>query len=76
MVSSFFWDAMERVMHVQFTLVQQEDVAVTFTEPTSGRARHELARLPGVAVVADRVYDAVARRRHRLGAADRSCDLR
>ena len=41
-----------------------------------GRLLAWLARLPGVAVVAERVYDAVARRRHRLGAADRSCDLR
>lgn len=48
MVSSFFWDSIQHVMHVQFQLVQQEDVAVTFLEPTSGRARHELARLPGV----------------------------
>jgi putative ABC transport system permease protein len=48
MVSSFFWDAIQHVMHVQFQLVQQEDIAVTFLEPTSGRARHELARLPGV----------------------------
>lgn len=48
MVSSFFWDSIQHVMHVQFQLVQQEDIAVTFLEPTSGRARHELAALPGV----------------------------
>lgn len=48
MVSSFFWDSIQHVMHVQFQLVQQEDIAVTFVEATSGRARHELARLPGV----------------------------
>lgn len=41
-----------------------------------GRALGWLARLPGVAVVADRVYDAVARRRHRLGAAAGNCEVR
>lgn len=49
MVSSFFWDSMQKVMFVQFRLVQQEDIAVTFLEPTSWRAKHELARVAGVA---------------------------
>lgn len=49
MVSSFFWDSMQHVIHVQFRVVQQDDVTVTFTEPTSWRAKHELASLPGVA---------------------------
>ncbi len=48
MVSSFFWDSMQQVMFVQFRLVQQDDLSVTFLDPTSWRARHELARLPGV----------------------------
>ena len=48
MVSSFFWDSIQQVIHVQFRQVQREDVTVTFVEPTSRRARHELARLPGV----------------------------
>jgi len=41
-----------------------------------GRLLGWLARLPGVAAVADRVYDAVARRRHRLAPAAGGCDLR
>src|SRR5690606_38402309 len=48
MVSSFFWDSMQQVMFVQFRLVQQDDVSVTFLDPTSWRAKHELARVPGV----------------------------
>jgi hypothetical protein len=41
-----------------------------------GRPLGWLARLPGVAVVADRVYDAAARRRHRLGSAGGNGDPR
>ncbi len=41
-----------------------------------GRPLGWLAGIPGVATVADRVYDAVARRRHRLGAAGGNCELR
>ena len=41
-----------------------------------GRPLGWLARLPGVAVVADRVYGAVARRRHRWGPGGGGCDLR
>lgn len=48
MVSSFFWDSMQQVIFVQFRLVQREDVSVTFLDPTSWRAKHELARIPGV----------------------------
>jgi predicted DCC family thiol-disulfide oxidoreductase YuxK len=40
-----------------------------------GRALAWLARLPGVAWLADRSYRAVARKRHRLGGAD-ACDAR
>lgn len=48
MVSSFFWDSMQKVIFVQFRLAQREDVTVTFSEPTSWRAKHELAALRGV----------------------------
>lgn len=48
MVSSFFWDSMQQVMFVQFRLVQQDDVTVSFLDPTGRRAKYELARLPGV----------------------------
>lgn len=66
MVSSFFWDSMQKVMFVQFRLVQQEDIAVTFLEPTSWRAKHELARLPGVTrAEAYRAVPVRMRREHR-----------
>jgi putative ABC transport system permease protein len=48
MVSSLFWDSIQEVIFVQFRQVQRDDITVSFVEPTSGRARHELARLPGV----------------------------
>lgn len=41
-----------------------------------GRPLGWLARIPGVAVVADRVYDVVARHRHRLGPAGGNGGLR
>lgn len=47
-VAFFFGDAMEYMMRVQFNWIQREDVAVTFVEPTSRGALHELQSLPGV----------------------------
>ncbi len=44
----FFVDAFEFVMRVQYGLAQRENLTVTFTEPTSTRALHELSALPGV----------------------------
>jgi putative ABC transport system permease protein len=41
-------DAVERLVSVQFHAIQREDVTVVFQEPRPGRARHELAQLPGV----------------------------
>ena len=46
-----FLDAMELVADLQFTLVQRQDVTVSFVEPVSSRARHEIASLPGVLTV-------------------------
>ncbi len=43
-----FLDAMELVGDLQFSLVQRQDVTVSFVEPVSSRARHEIASLPGV----------------------------
>jgi putative ABC transport system permease protein len=48
MVGSFFKDAVDFMVMVQFGLSQREDLAVTFVEPTSRRALYELQRLPGV----------------------------
>lgn len=41
-------DCMDLLKEMQFSLVQRQDVTVTFVEPASERALHELARLPGV----------------------------
>lgn len=44
-------DAVEVLMNEQFLVMMRQDVTVTFTEPTSEKVLHELARLPGVAYV-------------------------
>jgi putative ABC transport system permease protein len=44
----FGLDAMNYMMHVQFGVVQRDDVTVIFTEPESAGVRHEIERLPGV----------------------------
>ena len=44
----FGLDAMNYMLHVQFEVVQRDDVTVIFTEPESAGVRHELERLPGV----------------------------
>jgi len=48
MAGTFFGDAVDFMVDVQFNLSGREDLTVTFTEPTSARARHELTSLPGV----------------------------
>jgi putative ABC transport system permease protein len=50
-VGLFFVDAIEDLLRTQFEVMQRQDVTVTFVEPASGAARHELARLPGVMAV-------------------------
>ena len=47
-VGLFFIDAMDELMWVQFNVVQRQDVTVTFVEPASASALHEIRRLPGV----------------------------
>lgn len=47
----FFLDAIAEVMRVQFTVVQRQDVTVSFVEPRSSRALYELQRLDGVLAV-------------------------
>ncbi|HEY6552832.1 MAG TPA: ABC transporter permease [Vicinamibacteria bacterium] len=43
-----FIDVMERLAEFQFTQVQRQDVTVSFVEPRSSGALHEIAGLPGV----------------------------
>jgi putative ABC transport system permease protein len=47
-VGFYFFDAVERVVAVQFGFVFREDATVTFNEPSPACARFELERLPGV----------------------------
>lgn len=48
MTGASFNDAATHLIFVQFNLLQREDMAVTFTDPTSREALFELAALPGV----------------------------
>jgi putative ABC transport system permease protein len=50
-LGNFTEDTVDHVMHFQFQRVQRQDVTVTFVEPVTGRARHDLAHLPGVIAV-------------------------
>lgn len=47
-VGLFFLDAMDALKEMQFSYVQRQDVTVTFVEPVSPAALHEIAALPGV----------------------------
>ena len=44
----FFVDSFNYVLRVQYGIAQREDLTVSFVEPTSTRAVHEIAALPGV----------------------------
>jgi putative ABC transport system permease protein len=49
LIAGTFWsDALEWFMDVQFGQVQRAQVNVGFAEPVEATVRHELARLPGV----------------------------
>ena len=50
-LGNFTEDTVDHVMNFQFERVQRQDVTVTFVEPVTGRARHDLAHLPGVIAV-------------------------
>ena len=66
MVGLVFMDAMDRLIATQFWVVERQDVTVTFVEPRSAEARHELERLPGViAVEPQRMVAARIRSGHR-----------
>ena len=45
------WDAVNRLMELQFERIQREDVTVAFIEPRAARAARELGSLRGVMVV-------------------------
>jgi putative ABC transport system permease protein len=47
-VGTFFIDSIDVLIDVQFNEMQRQDLTVSFVEPASGRAIHEIARLPGV----------------------------
>lgn len=48
-ILGMFWsDAIDHLMHVQFSLIQKEDASITFVKPLPNRALHELQSLPGV----------------------------
>lgn len=48
MLGTFFTDAMDEMVEIEFGLAQREDLAVSFYDPTSLRAVDELRALPGV----------------------------
>lgn len=58
----FFFDAIDRIVKVQFDLVQREDVEVSFNEPRPARAEYDLASMPGVTLVEP--YRVVAAKLH------------
>lgn len=47
-VGFYFFDAVNRIIDVQFYYSTREDAEITFTQPLSGDARFELESLPGV----------------------------
>ncbi|MBI2835189.1 MAG: FtsX-like permease family protein [Acidobacteria bacterium] len=47
-VGTFFIDAIDVLMDVQFQAAQRQDMTVAFVEPVSGSAIYEVSRLPGV----------------------------
>lgn len=47
-VGMFMFDGIDYMMDLQFRVAQREDLSVTFNEPRSAAARHDLAHLPGV----------------------------
>jgi putative ABC transport system permease protein len=51
MVGNYQKGAIDFMVDVQFRQAAREDLALSFIEPTSGRALHELAALPGVTQV-------------------------
>ncbi len=62
-----YYDAIARVIEVQFYAVMRQDVTVTLNEPGAARTRYDLAHLPGVMKVeAFRGVPARLRHGHRM----------
>lgn len=47
-IGQFFYDSMDEMIRIQFDSSQLEDANITFTEPLSSKAGHEVAGLPAV----------------------------
>lgn len=47
-LGSYVRDSLDFIIEAQFQMAQRQDVTVTFVEPRSSTARHELHHLPGV----------------------------
>ena len=47
-VGTFFKDAIDFMVDIEFGLAQRQDLTVSFIEPTSYRAYYDLQRIPGV----------------------------
>ena len=47
-VGTFFKDAIDFMIDIEFGLAQRQDITVSFNEPTSYRAFYELQHIPGV----------------------------
>lgn len=47
-VGTFFKDAIDFMIDIEFGLAQRQDITVNFIEPTSYRAFYDLQRIPGV----------------------------
>jgi putative ABC transport system permease protein len=47
-LGTFFLDSIAVLMDLQFFVIQRQDVTVTFVLPASGRALHDIRRMPGV----------------------------
>ncbi len=62
-VGLFFVDAVDELMFVQFNVTQRQDVTVTFVEPASSSALHEIQRFPGV-VYSEAMRSVPVRLRH------------
>lgn len=45
------WDAVNRLMELQFEQIQREDLTIAFIEPRGVRAARDLASIPGIALV-------------------------
>jgi len=50
-LGNFTEDTVDHVMNIQFNEVARQDMMVSFVEPTSAAARHNLSQLPGVLTV-------------------------